>query len=98
MTIEGKKRLVEISYDHMVRVLRYTPYCKDYGEAMKLATKLINEGYFLERVASWVFDEYTDCMVCNACYEKALANPEAPDEIMLTSYCPHCGAKMNTKE
>lgn len=88
------KQIIENSFDHMVGILRNTPNVKDYGEAMKLATVLINEGYLLERQSAWEYDEYTSCMVCNACYEKALANPEAPDEIMLTNYCPHCGAKM----
>ena len=94
MTPEEKKKIIENSFDHMVGRLRSTSYVKDYGEAMKLATILINEGYILERRSAWEFDEYTDCMVCNACYGKALVNPDAPDEIMLTDYCPYCGARM----
>ena len=95
MTAEEKK-IVENSFDHLVGALRFTPYTKNYREAMELATILTNEGYLLERHSSWEYDEYSDHIVCNACFRKALTNPDVSDEIMLTDYCPHCGAKMNS--
>lgn len=96
MTAEENKKIIENSFDHLVGALRFTPYIKNYGEAMKLATTLTDKGYLLERHSSWEYDEYSDHIVCNACYNKALTNPDAPDEIMLTDYCPYCGAKMNS--
>jgi hypothetical protein len=57
---------------------------------------LVESGFRMERYSCWVFDEYEECMVCNSCIGKALPDPNAPDKVMLTDYCPHCGAKMNT--
>ena len=39
MTAEEKK-IVENSFDHLVGALRFTPYTKNYREAMELATIL----------------------------------------------------------
>lgn len=63
--------------------------------------RLADSGFRMERYSSWSFDEYEDCVVCACCYGKPLANPEAlsdpgvSDNIVLSEYCPHCGAKMN---
>lgn len=98
MTTEENKKIIEDSFDYLVGVIKGTHYVENYSEAMKLATKIVDEGYLLERHSHWVYDEYTDCIVCSMCYNKALANPEAPDKTMLTDYCPHCGANMNRKD
>ena len=66
--------------------------------------KIVDYGFRMERYSCWTFDEYEDCLVCCNCYGKPLANPKAltdpdtPDIIILSDYCPHCGAKMNKKE
>lgn len=98
MTKDERKKTIENSYDHLVGVLRHTPYIKDWEAAMKLATLIINEGYLLERHSTWAYDEYSDSMVCTNCYEKAPSNPEAPEEVILTDYCPYCGANMAQEE
>lgn len=54
--------------------------------ALDLAEFLYDEGYRLECHSSWVYDEYLDDMICNACNGKALGS--------LTTYCPHCGSVM----
>ena len=98
MTTEERERRVENSFNTLVGILRHTPYIKNYSEAMKLATTIINNGYLLEYTSAWEYDDYSDCIVCNTCYEKALTNPNMPDEVMLTDFCPHCGAKMNLEK
>ena len=111
MTAEEKKKIIENSFDHMRETLKGVWLPINVGDTtvgettlrdrdiFRIATALTNEGFFLERSSCWANDEYDDyAVVCNACYGKALTNPEEPDKIMYTAYCPHCGAKMNTKE
>ena len=65
---------------------------------------LIDAVFRLERYSCWVFDEYEDCIVCNNCHGKALADlealadPDVADPVLLSDYCPYCGSKMNIKE
>ena len=95
MTDVDRVQRAENSFDTLTGILRHTLGCKNLGEAMRKATVIINEGFLLEYHGTWEYDEYSDSMVCTACYEKALVNPDAPDEVMLTDFCPHCGARMN---
>ena len=110
MTTEERKKIIEISFDHLIAVLRNihlpveveNPAAGEThlseGDIFRIATKLISEGFLLKRVSSWEYDDLVEGVVCNSCLGRALVNPNAPDEITLSDYCPHCGAAMNSKE
>ena len=95
-----EKKIVEYNFDHIREVISNTwlPIKNDAGDvvgetrlgtgdAFRLATALINEGFRLERNGEWLTDKYgmerSICSLCGAVYEGDGGN-----------YCRNCGARM----
>ena len=68
--------------------------------AMNAIDEMPNEDVAPVRHGLWV-DEY-DCGYttphCSECGETALTKEETSYDYVYSSYCPHCGAKMDEKE
>ncbi len=112
MTAEEKKKIIEVSFDHMRETLKsiWLPinvgdttigetYLRD-ADVFRIATALINEGFLLERKGEWV--DVPSYGVSGWQREGEQVYPKycsVCNDVYSKAYdyCPHCGAKM-TKE
>lgn len=100
-----RQRVRDLSFDHMNATLENISFPIKSGDATigearidseivhSISNKLIDEGYMLEQHSCWVTDDEGN-LICNNCHGNALSNPNAPDEIIPSNYCPHCGSNM----
>ena len=57
------------------------------------ARMIVESGFRMERESVWVYDEDSDCVICNMCGEKAPIDQDTSKAIK-SKFCPNCGARM----